>query len=62
MLQQHGHYVVFVFLNQEGGETEYPFKPVAAGERISGRHTHVVQASKCGHSTILAAASHLVDL
>ena len=35
--QQHGHHVVFVFLNQEGGETEYPFKPVAAGERISGR-------------------------
>jgi len=42
MLQQHGHYFTFAFLDQERGEIEYPYIPVAAGQRIAGRHGHVV--------------------
>jgi|SRR6476619_6485717 len=36
MLQQHGHYLAFAFLDQESGEIEYPYIPVAASQRIGG--------------------------
>ena len=62
MLQQHGHYLAFAFLDQESGEIEYPYIPVAASQRIGGRHSNVVYASQRGHSMILAAARQLVDL
>ncbi len=61
MLQQHGYYLVFAFLDQEGGEIEYPYIPIARRQRIAGRHSHVVYASQQGYSTILAAARQLFD-
>jgi hypothetical protein len=33
MLQQNGHYLIFAFLHQEGGEIEYPYIPVAGSQR-----------------------------
>ncbi len=44
MLQQDGHYFVFPFLDQDRGETQYPVITVAAGQRVGGRHTHMVYA------------------
>jgi hypothetical protein len=38
VLQQNGHYLIFAFLHQEGGEIEYPYIPVAGSQRIAGRH------------------------
>jgi hypothetical protein len=61
MLQQHGHYLVFAFLDQEGGEIEDPYIPVAGRQRIAGRHSDVVYASQPGHSIILTAARQLVN-
>ena len=61
MLQQHGHYLAFAFLDQESGEIEYPYIPVAGSQRVAGRHGHVVYASQRGHSIILAAARQLFD-
>ncbi len=61
MLQQHGHYLVFVLLDQGGGENEYPYIPVAGRQRIAGRHSHVVYASQQGRSIILAAARQPFD-
>ena len=42
MLQQHGRYLVFEFFDQEGGEIEDPYIPVAGRQRIAGRHSDVV--------------------
>src|ERR1700737_265031 len=61
MLQQHGHYLAFAFLDQESGEIEYPYIPVAASQRIGGRHSDVVYASQRGPWFILPAARQLVD-
>jgi hypothetical protein len=58
VLQQNGHYLIFAFLHQEGGEIEYPYIPVAGSQRIAGRHGHVVYASQQGQSIILAPARH----
>src|ERR1700756_2732553 len=36
----------FPFPDQHGGETEYKFIPVAAGQRVGGWHTHMVYAGQ----------------
>ena len=54
MLQQHGRYLVFAFLDHEGGEIEDPHIPVAGRQRIARRHSDVVYANQQGHSIILA--------
>ena len=36
MLQQHGRYLVFAFLDQEVGEIEDLYIPVAGRQRIAG--------------------------
>lgn len=46
MLQQHGHYLAFAFLDQDSGEIEYPYIPVAASQRIAGGYSHMVYASQ----------------
>ena len=56
MLQQRGRYLVFAFLDQEGGGIEDSRIPVACRQRIAGRHSEVVYANQQGHSIILAAA------
>jgi hypothetical protein len=60
-LSEDGHYLVFAFLDQEGGEIEYPYIPVAGRQRIAGRHSHVVFASQQWRSIILAAARQPFD-
>ena len=58
MLQQHGRYLVFAFLDQELGEIEDPHIPVTGRERIAGRHGDVVYANQLGPSIIVAAADN----
>ncbi len=61
MLQQHGRYLVFAFLDQELGEIEDPHIPVAGRQRIASRHSDVVYANQLWHSIIVAAARQLVN-